>query len=272
MNVVLLTGCSRGIGHHSALDLAARGWRVVATLRGEEGRAALEAAGVTVLSLDVTDHTAIQEVVAQTLARFGRLDAVVANAGTGLFGCFEDVDLTQARALFEVNVFGVLGLASAALPHLRASRGRLVVIGSIAGRRAAPGSSLYNATKYALEGWAEAISFELHPLGVPVVIIEPGPTESGFARAAWRGARVGTGPYAAFTEHLLALREASMGRPEPVSTVTAAIHRALTDPDPPLRIPTGASTKATILAARLLPGRLYRAAVRRKLKTTGSRS
>lgn len=264
--VALVTGCSRGIGHAAALRLAREGYRVVATLRGEEGREALTAAGAHVAQVDVRDAGQVEAAVAETIARFGRLDAVIANAGQGLFGCFEDVSAEQAEALLDVNVHGVLRTARAALPHLRASRGALLVISSIAGRRSAPGSSLYNASKFALEGWGEALAFELAPFGVRMVLVEPGPTESGFASSAGQGARVGEGPYAEITARLRALRGQAMGSPAPVSAVTDAIIAALKHPDPPLRWPTGPGTSAQILAARVLPWRLYRAIVTRKIR------
>ena len=286
--VALVTGCSRGIGHAAALRLAAEGWTVVATLRGEEGREALLAAGVVPMRADVTDIAEVDAVVADTVARFGRIDALIANAGQGLFGCFEDVSDAAAEALFDVNVHGVLRVARAALPHLRELsrilfagsdvllldeptnhldvdaktwllgfmrnyRGALLVISSIAGRRSAPGSSLYNASKFALEGWGEALAFELAPFGVRVVLIEPGPTASGFAANAGQGEGVGAGPYAGITARLRALRAETFSSNAPVETVTDAIIAALNQQDPPLRWPTGRGTAAQILAARLLP-------------------
>ncbi len=264
--VVLVTGCSRGIGLATALSLAGRGYRVGGTVRGEEGRATLEAAGVTVLRADVTRTQQLLDAVDRFVGMHGQLDAVVANAGRGIFGCFEDVDQDQARALFEVNVFGVMETARATLPHLRASKGRLVVLSSVAGRRSAPGSSIYNASKAAIEGWGEALALELDPLGVRVVLIEPGTTESGFVEAAWTGRWVGTGPYAAITARIRELRDENFARPDPVSVVTEAVLGAIERPDPPLRVPTGKGTRAQILAAQLLPWPLYRALVRRKLR------
>lgn len=263
--VVLITGCSRGIGHAAALRLAERGWTVVATLRGDEGRAALEAAGVEIARVDVTKTAQILDAVDGVVGRHGRLDALVANAGQGIFGCFEDVDQDQVRALFELNVMGVLECARAALPHLRASRGRLVVLSSVAGRRSAPGSSIYNASKFALEGWGEALALELDPFGVRVVLVEPGPTATGFTEHVARGRWAGTGPYAKLTERLIATRKAAFRGAEPPETVVAAILHGLEARDPPLRLPTGSGTRASILAAQLLPWGLYRWLVRRKI-------
>lgn len=264
--IVLITGCSRGIGHHSARTLAREGWRVVATLRGETGRAALEGDGVEVVTLDVVDSDRVEAVVAGVVDRHGRLDALVANAGAGLFGCFEDLHPDQVRDVMEVNFFGALSCARAALPHLRASRGRLVVISSVAGRRGAPGSSLYNASKFALEGWAEGLRFELAPHGVAVVLVEPGATDTGFPTSKGIGAGVGEGPYAAITERVRELQDAAFADPEPVTTVVAAVRRALTESSPPLRIPTGRGTRAQLTAKRLLPWRVWEALVRWKLR------
>lgn len=264
--VVFITGCSGGIGRATALALAGRGYRVGATLRSESRRAELEAAGVTVLRADVTRTAQILEAVDRLVGEEGRLDAVIANAGRGIFGCFEDVDADQVRAIFDVNVFGAMETARATLPHLRASRGRLVIISSVAGRRSAPGSSAYNASKAALEGWGEALALELDPLGVSVVLIEPGTTESGFVAAAGSGRWVGTGPYAAISERLREIRKESFASPDPASVVVGAIIDALERPDPPLRMPTGRGTRAQILAAQLLPWPIYRALIRRKLR------
>jgi NAD(P)-dependent dehydrogenase (short-subunit alcohol dehydrogenase family) len=257
---VLITGCSRGIGHHSALALAARGWQVTATLRGEQGRARLLEAGVRVERLDLLEAPLAR--TRQIVAGVDRLDALVANAGYGLFGCFEDLDPDEIRQQMEVNLFGVMACARAALPALRASRGRLVLVGSIAGRRAAPGSSAYNCSKFALEGWAEALRHELAPFGVPVVVVEPGLTRTGFAAARVRGRRVGAGPYRAITERLDALHRAKADQGASVDSSVRAIVRALEQSSPPLRIQPTAGARAEVLAARLLPGAVYERLVR----------
>jgi len=252
---VLITGCSRGIGHHTAIALAQRGWRVVATLRGDEGRQALEDAGVRVETLDLLQAPLPR--VQAIIAELGGLDALVANAGYGVFGCFEDLEPDEFRTQIEVNLFGTLACARGALPALRAARGRLVVVGSIAGRRAAPGSSAYNCSKFALEGWAEALRFELSPFGVPVVLVQPGLTRTGFHRVRVRGRKVGSGAYAAITRRLDALHKENNGKGADVSTSVAAIVLALEAPSPPLRIVPTTGALAELMAARLLPWALY---------------
>ncbi len=261
---VLITGCSRGIGLHTALELARRGWRVVATLRSDEGRAELEGAGIRVEHLDLLDDPLAR--MRAIVEDIGGLDALVANAGYGVYGCFEDLDPDEFRQQLEVNLFGTIACARAVLPALRASRGRLVVIGSIAGRRAAPGSSAYNCSKFALEGWAEALRHELAPFGVPVVLVEPGLTVTGFAKARIRGRRVGGGPYAAITARLDALHREKGGGGSSVDTSVRAIVKALEGRSPPLRIVPTADARAEILVARLLPWPLYQRLASWKLR------
>jgi len=239
---------------------------VAATLRAEEGRAELEAAGVEVHTLDVTDETATQAVVAAVLARHGGLDAVVANAGAGLFGTVEDLDLAQVRSLFELNVLGAMATVRAALPALRARQGRVVLVSSIAGRRGAPGSGAYNASKFALEGLAEALAFELEPFGVRVTVVEPGATDTGFFAARAEGARSGTGPYAAISARLRTVGEQTRGSIEPVGVVVGPLIQALEAARPPFRLPVGRGTRGQLLAYRLLPWTAWSWLVRRRLR------
>ena len=140
------------------------------------------------------------------------------------------------------------------------------MVGSIAGRRAAPGSSAYNCSKFALEGWAEALYFELQPFGVPVVLVEPGLTRTGFQQARVRGRRVGSGAYGSITARLDALHRESTGKGAPVDSSVRCIVQALEQPSPPLRIIPTASARAEVLAALLLPWSAYRRLVRTKLR------
>lgn len=263
--VVVITGCSRGIGHDTALHLAEAGWTVVGTLRSETGRSELEEAGVEVVMMDVTQPDDISRAVAEVVEKHGRIDAFVANAGRGLFGCFETLEDSQTRDLMEVNFFGVLSCAREVLPHLRKSSGRLVVVSSIAGRRAAPGSSLYNASKFAIEGWAEGLSYEVAPFGVKVVLIEPGPTESGFFEVKWWGRRE-VNAYDPLNARLEELQASVKDKCVPTEVVVRAIDRALSQANPPFRIPTGTNTKMQLLAKSGLPERWWRGLVQKAVR------
>jgi NAD(P)-dependent dehydrogenase (short-subunit alcohol dehydrogenase family) len=185
MPTVLITGTSTGFGHVATELLAARGWRVFATMRDLARKASLEralkAAGlserVTFVQLDVTDPASIEAAVKSILAETGNtLDAVVHNAGIAVAGVLEDLSDADIRRVMETNFFGVLALTRALLPTFRAQgHGRIVVVSSQAALAGQPGNSMYCASKWALEGWAESLAYEVDPFGIDVVLIEPGP-------------------------------------------------------------------------------------------------
>jgi NAD(P)-dependent dehydrogenase (short-subunit alcohol dehydrogenase family) len=196
MRSVLITGTSTGIGQATAVTLAARGWRVFATMRNLEKRGLLEQAlkeagvqnDVEIEQLDVTDTTSIRSAVASTLSQTGnKLDAVVHNAGVAAVGALEDVPESELRRVMETNFFGVLELTRALLPTFRAQRrGRIVIVSSEAAFMGQPTNSIYCASKWAVEGWAEAVAYELEPFGIDIILVEP-------ARIALRS---GTAPHA----------------------------------------------------------------------------
>jgi NAD(P)-dependent dehydrogenase (short-subunit alcohol dehydrogenase family) len=200
--VILLTGCSTGIGRATALEAAARGHRVFASARRLDSVADLEAKGITPLALDVTDPASIGEAVREVLRSDGRIDALVNNAGYGQYGAVEDVSLEEWRAQFEVNVFGALAVLRAVLPAMRAARGGTVVnVSSVAGRVAVPFAGAYSASKHALEAISDALRVELSPWRIRVVLFAPGPIGTRFGdRAREATARIlgTTGPYSRF--------------------------------------------------------------------------
>ncbi len=178
--VFLITGCSSGIGRATAAAAAAAGHRVFATGRRPESLAEL-GPGIEALPLDVTDGDAIHRVVSDVVARAGRIDVLVNNAGYGQMGTVEDIPLERWRAEFDVNVFGLIAVTQAVLPHMRARRaGRVINIGSIAGRIAYPFGGAYCASKFAVEAISDALRLEVERFGVRVVLIEPGPIHTRF--------------------------------------------------------------------------------------------
>lgn len=182
---VLITGCSTGFGAAIARLFQARGWNVVATMRTPDSGAALAALdNVLVTRLDVQDPASIEAAVAGAVARFGRIDVLVNNAGFGLFGIFEATPRAKILEQFEVNLFGLMEVTRAVLPHFRANRAGVVVnISSGAGVFTLPMISLYCASKFALEGFSESLSYELSGLGIAVKIVEPGGvTSTDFGR------------------------------------------------------------------------------------------
>jgi NAD(P)-dependent dehydrogenase (short-subunit alcohol dehydrogenase family) len=180
MRIILITGCSTGIGLATARHLAARGDRVYATARNPEGSADLVAARTTnasirTLPLDVTDDGSVHAAVKAVLDAEARIDVLVNNAGIGAFGTFEFVPEDIARATFETNFWGVMRVTRAVLPTMRAQRSGIIVnISSVAGRIAGPAMGVYPASKFALEAASEALAREVYPFGVRVAIVEPG--------------------------------------------------------------------------------------------------
>jgi NAD(P)-dependent dehydrogenase (short-subunit alcohol dehydrogenase family) len=177
-DVALVTGASSGIGRTTAKALLGAGYRVFGTSR----RAAGESVdGVTMLACDVTDDQSVAKLVEEVLAKAGRIDLLVNNAGIGLLGGAEESSTEQAQALFDVNVFGVLRVTSAVLPVMRRQRkGRIVNLSSLLGLIPAPYSALYASTKHAIEGYSESLDHELRTFGIRVVLVEPAYTRTSF--------------------------------------------------------------------------------------------
>ena len=178
--VFFITGCSSGIGRATAIAAADAGHRVFATARRPEAIADL-GRGIETLPLDVTDSAAIHRAVGEAIARAGRIDVLVNNAGFGQMGTVEDIAIARWRAEFDVNVFGLIEVTQAVLPHMRARRSGCVVnIGSIAGRIAYPFGAAYCASKYAVEAISDALRLEVERFGIRVVLVEPGPIRTRF--------------------------------------------------------------------------------------------
>jgi NAD(P)-dependent dehydrogenase (short-subunit alcohol dehydrogenase family) len=178
---ILITGASSGIGLATAKRFAREGWNVIATMRspGDGGELAKLGDQVLVTRLDVQDLASIDAAVAAGIAKFGAIDVLVNNAGFGLMGVFESLSREQIRQQFDVNVIGVMDVTRAVLPQMRRQyklgqkSGVIVNVSSRAGIVAQPMISLYNASKFALEGFSESLSFELSAVGTAVKIVQP---------------------------------------------------------------------------------------------------
>lgn len=184
MTVWFITGASRGFGLEIAREALSRGDSVVATARNPQTVLdAIPDGGDRLLAvqLDVAVPEQVNAAVDLAISRFGRIDALVNNAGRGLVGAVEETSDAEARAIFDVNVFGLLAVTNAVLPQMRAQRSGLVVnLSSVGGFVAWPGWGVYAATKFAVEALSEAMTHELAPLGIKSVAIEPGPFRTNF--------------------------------------------------------------------------------------------
>ncbi|MFZ0041868.1 MAG: SDR family oxidoreductase [Solirubrobacteraceae bacterium] len=255
---VLVTGAGRGIGLATVQRLAAAGWDVIAGVRqAQDGErvAALAPARITPATLDVTDAeqvAALDDVVA------GHLDAVVNNAGIAVAGPLEGLALADLSRQLEVNVTGQLAVTQAVLPALRASRGRIVFVSSLSGRVANPMMGAYTASKYALEGLADALRMELSPWGVKVVLVEPAQTDTDL----WRNADETVDQTVAalsdehrqlYDKHIKGMRKGvrlSQKMAAPVEGAAAVIEKALTAGRPRARYVVGTPAR---VQASLLP-------------------
>lgn len=181
--IVLITGCSTGIGRDLAQRLTRSGYTVVATARNVESLDDLPAA--LKLPLDVTQSDSIHNAIVLTLQQFGRIDVLVNNAGYTMLGALEEVSEEQTQRVFDVNVFGALRMIRAVVPHMRKQQsGRIINISSIAGKLATPVNGTYSATKFALEALSDALHLELAPFGIQVILIEPGAIKTRFDNTA----------------------------------------------------------------------------------------
>ena len=200
MKTWLITGCSTGLGKSFAQAVLKAGDNAVITARNTQALDQLAAAyprTALATTLDVTDKSAIARVVEQAEERFGAIDVLVNNAGYGYRGAVEEGDDQEVADLFTTNFSGTVAMIKAVLPGMRARRsGTIVNLSSIAGRLAAPGSGYYSATKFAVEGMSDALRKELAPLGIRVIVVEPGAFRTDFAGRSLHQAKARIDDYA----------------------------------------------------------------------------
>ncbi len=227
--VVLITGCSTGIGRATALYLADHGWYVYATARRLESIEDLASDTIRILQLDVTDESSRVAAVETLLAEQGRIDALVNNAGYGVIGTLEEMDLEKVRLQFETNTLGALRLCQLVIPTMRAARkGRIINIGSGAAIIPIPGIASYCATKRALEAISDALRIELYPWGIKVVMIEPSAVRTQWSRTAQRSMESSSAVYAAMMQRVQMAVEFLNAPDTPGPEVIARIvHQAL---------------------------------------------
>lgn len=219
---ILITGCSSGIGLCVAEGLAKRGYRVFATARKVDDVERLAGLGLESLLLDVSDSASIRAAVAEILARTGgRLDALFNNAGFGQPGAVEDLRREVLREQFETNVFGTIELTNAVIPAMRQQgHGRILINSSLLGYVSLPFRGAYNASKYALEGFADTLRLELRGSGIRVSLIEPGPITSRFRANAFALYRQNIDAEASFFRDTYRAMENRLTKPGPAQPFT----------------------------------------------------
>ena len=270
--VALVTGASSGIGEAIARRLLRKGWRVAMTARREDRLVnlvqLLDVAGDRTLTLvgDVTNPADRKRWVERTYERWGRIDALVNNAGYGQRGPIELVPVEAIRANFETNLFSLISLTQLVIPLMRGrGRGRIINIGSVAGRIARPFSSVYDATKHALNAVSDGLRGELKPFGIDVVVIQPGFIATEFIAAANKASGEVLEHMGVYHEAWAAL-QASIGRlkrlagkPEDIAEL---VERALKSKRPRPRYSGPKHAKLFLAVRWLLPDRVFDAVFR----------
>ncbi len=257
----IVTGASSGIGRVNAEALARAGFTVFGTSRraGNDGPN-----GVSMLVCDVTDDTAVNAVVSTVLARTGRIDILVNNAGLGLIGGAEESSVDQARAMFDVNLFGVMRMTNAVLPHMRQQRsGRIINLSSVLGFIPAPFSALYSSTKHALEGYTESLDHELRAHSVRAILIEPAYTRTAFDQNGVSPDRP-MAAYEAARRQVTSLVQEAMKVADDPRLVAGCIVKAATAATPRTRYTAGKLAAQLRLLRRLVPASAFDKSLRRQ--------
>lgn len=250
---VLLTGTSSGLGRATAQLFHAQGWNVVATMRTPERETELtHLERVLVTRLDVQDAASIQAAVAAGLARFGRLDALVNNAGYGAYGPLEVTPFGKIQRQFAVNVLGLLATTQAVLPLFRQQgSGTIVNISSVGGRLAFPLGTLYHGTKFAVEGLSESLYYELAPLGIRVKLVEPGGINTDFGGRSLDFSNEPALPeYQALVQGVVAALGPMMAQGSAAADIARVVYAAVTDGRDQLRYEAGDDARQLLAARR----------------------
>ena len=264
--VVLITGASAGIGQVTADLLHGQGWTVIGSSR--RGTAS---GSWSPLVMDVDDDDSVRMGVDKVAAEHGRLDAVVACAGWGLAGAVEQTPIDQAKHQFETNFWGAVRVVQAALPVMRRQGGgRLVLVSSIGGIVSLPFQAFYSASKFAMEGYGEALAYEVAPFGIEVTLVQPGNVRTDFTqnRVDVEPPKSPEGPdaYADAVAKSVGLMERDEQNGVPPANVAAAIAKVLDSRRPPRRVSVGKpDERVGIIAKRLLPFRIFERAAKGSL-------
>jgi NAD(P)-dependent dehydrogenase (short-subunit alcohol dehydrogenase family) len=272
--VALVTGASSGIGQATALKLKSLGFTVYAAARRVERMQMLADAGIIALEMDVTNDGSMQAGVQEIVSRSGRIDVLVNNAGYGSYGAVEDVPLEEARAQFDVNVFGAVRLIQLALPHMRAQRsGSIINITSMGGKIHTPLGAWYHGTKFALEAISDCLRMEVQPFGIDVVVIEPGGIKTEWAGIAAdklldvSGATAYASQARAMAESMIG--DASRKRQSPPELIADTIAKAVTARQPKTRYAVGFGAKPMIFLRRILSDRAFDSFMRKATGISG---
>lgn len=266
---VLITGASSGIGRAAAEFFAQKGWNVAATMRSPEKEAELTRfSNLKLYKLDVTDAASIDAAIQSASSDFGGIDVLVNNAGFGADGVFEAMDDAFIRNQFDTNVFGLMRVTRAIIPHFRAKKsGTIIQVASMGGRLAFPLYSIYHGTKWAVEGFSESLAYELRPFNIKIRLIEPGAIKTDFyGRSRAFVKPDNTHDYDAFVAKCEKVSMESGEKGEPASKVAEAIFKAANDGGWKMRYPVGAPAPMLLRLRKMLPDAWWFGIVRSSYK------
>jgi NAD(P)-dependent dehydrogenase (short-subunit alcohol dehydrogenase family) len=269
MQSIVITGASSGIGKETAKYFAEQGWKVAATMRSPEKETELtEIDNVSVYQLDVSDPASIANAAQQIISDFGKVDALLNNAGYGSYGILEATPEEKIRRQFDVNVVGLLLVTQAFLPNMRENgAGVIVNVSSVGGKVAFPLGTLYHGSKWAVEGLSEALSFELASVGIKVKIVEPGGVKTNFGTTSFdlniEGSPEAYGP---LVEKFVAAMQASAGAvPSEASDIAEVIYQAVTDGTDQMRYIAGPDAEQLIGARKQMDDAQFFALIKQQL-------
>jgi len=252
---VLITGASSGIGWVTAEYFARNNWNVVATMRHPDKRNIESNENITYLHLDVTDKKSIADAINTAVEQFNKIDVVINNAGYALYGVFEAFEEHQIKKQYETNVFGLINVTQAVLPHFRKMKqGCIINISSMGGIAGFPLYSLYQSTKFAVEGLSESLSYELQNLNIRIKLIEPGVIKTNFYTSSLDEVdAAGISDYS-FMESVYKQKNAELGKKgsDPI-LVAKMIYKAANDKSSRLRYPVGSDAKLLYGLRKILP-------------------
>jgi NAD(P)-dependent dehydrogenase (short-subunit alcohol dehydrogenase family) len=259
--VVLVTGASSGFGQLIAQKLAAVGYCVFGTSRKEHPASQ----GVEMLTLDVTSEASVQSSINRLLAQTNRIDVLVNNAGQIHASMIEETSLEQAKEVFETNFWGVVRVTNAVLPIMRQQRsGHIINMSSLAGLLGAPGQGFYCASKFALEGYSEALSIELDPFNIQVSLVEPGYFKTNFNQAMLQPTRISS-DYDNVRDVIFSSVQDAIAQGDNPNKVAQAVFRIASSQSPRLRYRVGYEAQWLPRLKAILPDKLFRFGARKRL-------
>jgi NAD(P)-dependent dehydrogenase (short-subunit alcohol dehydrogenase family) len=261
--VAIVTGAGGGIGEATARALHAAGYRVFGTYRRSP---ATQSPGIEYVGCDVTSDESVETAVAQVLAKTGRIDLLVNNAGVGLVAGAEESSLEQAKSLFDVNLFGVIRMTKAVLPVMRRQQsGRIVNISSVMGLIPAPFMALYAASKHAVEGYSESLDHEIRSAGIRVVLVEPAYTWTSFEGNVYRADQQLEVYRSARTNAEGVLRD-GMKTADTPELVASAVMKVSTEANPRPRYTAGRAARQVSLLRRFVPESAFDRSLRKQMR------